>query len=85
MSKGQDLKLFEIKDVEWLISSDDIKSVIYNAMTERYHIFLKNSNYTNPIEISDSTWSLFKKEFPEHCIDIERTNDVLRWQNESWR
>ena len=59
---------YRIKEVQWEFSSDDFISVKYSKEFSLYYIYC--SDYKR-IELKKDIWEIFKKDFPEHCIDIE--------------
>lgn len=57
--------LFTVKEVEWGFTTDEVESVkIANAGRSL------NLHDGRSALLDAGVWGLFKRDFPEHCIDI---------------
>lgn len=68
------MKIYDVKEVEWKITSDQIGGVYYDKWTEKYLIIIL-PDYLQ-VNINKDVFKLFKKEFPEHCITIGEINEI---------
>jgi len=64
------LKLFKILEVQWNFKSQDIISIKKRMYRNSVYI-IEVQNFYNPVEINSDVFNLFKKDFPEWCVNIE--------------
>lgn len=64
-------KYYTITEVKWKLVTEEIAQVNYVKHRNNYNIDIKDDVRNYGFTITPEVFELFKKEFPEHCIDIK--------------
>jgi hypothetical protein len=72
-------KLYTINSLTWNITSEQISEIKFNrhSMSKNYTIFFVGLPNYQAVEISADVFEFFKESFPEHCISIRDSDELL--------
>jgi hypothetical protein len=72
-------KLYTINSLTWNITSEQILKVVFNRYSKpkNYTIYLVGLPERKSVDISADVFEFFKESFPEHCISISDSDELL--------